>query len=527
MLPRPFRALTVAAVALAAALPARADDYVDRANALYSAIRADHRSDLVLLPVVAKMDPPPAAVDTPLKAALLPAGSSSWSAASAWAQAPAQQAVLKAIDQVTAEEDPSDAMAFGQPYGVDALAASPGGIDLIQAGLYTELGDPPMLSAAKFQYLPALDRVGSLVHVEATRLAADGKPGEALQLVTDWLFFCRQMVDRQFYEESRWGMTSFIASLDRLRDIAYTDSRAAKPALTGDDFAQVQERLRENGYLRLDRLSLTEGNRIAGEQAIARIYMERGGPNPDTFAPTMARLASTEHPLRLFSESAKWDFMAGTSAGWHDVTDQMKRVYDDWSSRWQLSPFDRLMAVPTAYEKLSPVQYASVRAAVPDLGDLFSLKQVMQAQVVGTRDALGVVAFRQANRDMPPSLAALRPRYVRNIGSDPFNATGRENGGEPPMQFFVPIRDTKGRFGERETPRPHEINVFTPGGEANFRARVGQDQFVLFSVGPNGKAEWADNATGVPVKNSIGDVLLWPPFISLYREELVNRGTLK
>jgi hypothetical protein len=527
MLPRPYRAVTALVLALAAAVPVRGDDYVDRANALYSSIRQDHRSDMVLLPLVAKMDAPPAAVDTPLKAALLPAGSGNWSAAAAWAQAPAQQAVLKAIDQVTAEEDPSNAMAFGQPYGVDALAATSGGIELVQAGLYTELGDPPMLSAAQFKYLPALGSVASLVHVEATRLAADGKPGEAMQLVTDWMFFCRQMVDRQFYEESKWGMTHFIACLDRLRDLAYTDSRSAKPALTVDDLAAVQERLRENGYLRLDRLQLPEGNRIAGEQAMARVYVERGGPNPETYGQTLARLASTEHPQRLFSESAKWDTMAAMSADWLDVTDQMNRVYDDWSSRWQLSPFDRLMAVPSAYEKLSPVRFAAIKAAVPDLGDLFGLKQVMDAQLVGTRDALGMVAFRQANRAMPPSLAALRPRFVRNIGSDAFNATGRENGGEPPMQFFVPIRDTRARFGPRETPRPHEINVFTPGGETNFRARVGQDEFVLYSVGPNGKAEWADNATGVPVSNSIGDLLLWPPFISLYRAELVSRGTLK
>ncbi|MCC6661739.1 MAG: hypothetical protein IT437_12735 [Phycisphaerales bacterium] len=527
MLPRlALRILTPVMIAAVAVQPAHADDYVDRANALYAPIRADHRSDLVLLPLVAKMDPPPAAVDTPTKAEMLPAGSSAWSAAAAWAQAPNQQAVLKAIDQVTAEENPVEAMAFGQPYGVDAVASAPGGVDLVQAGLYTELGDPPMLAAAKFQDLPALDRAACLVHVEATRLAADGQPGAAMQLVTDWLFFSRQMVDRAFYHEAKWGMEHFITSLDRLRDIAYTDSKAAKPALTIDDIAAIQERIRENGYLRLDRAQFPAGNRIAAEQVVARVYSQQG-PNPDTFAATMARLASTEHPLRLFSEAAKWEQLAQQSADTRDVTEQLARTYDDWSSRWQLSPFDPLVAVPTAYDKLSPGRFAVLRAALPDMGDLWSLRQVMEAQLVGTRDALGLAAFRQANHNLPLTLSALRPRYVRDIGSDPFNPTGRANGGQPPMQFFVPIRDTRARFGPRETPRPHEINVFTPGGEANFRAPVGEDQFVLYSVGPNGRAEWADNATGVPVKDSIGDILFWPPFISLYREELVNRGTLK
>jgi hypothetical protein len=408
------------------------------------------------------------------------------------------------------------------------LAASPEGIALIQAGLYTELGDPPMLSAAKFQVLPALDRVACLVHVEATRLAAEGKLAEALDVLVNWAYFCRQMADRAFYQEVTWGMERLIAALDRIRDVVYTDSRSPDPKVTPDIIADVLERLRENGYLRVERARLPQGNRIAGEQAVARIYLPRGGADPSTFASTMARLASTEHPLRLFSEAARWDSMAAMSADQIDVSEKLTNLYNDWEARWDLSPFDRLLAVPTGYESMSRTRFASLAAAVPDLGGLFPLRQVLDAQLVGTRNALGVMSFRLRHRNWPPAITALRPGIVRDLGTDPFNPAGRNLGGKPTMEYFVPIRDTKDRFGERETPRPHEINVFTPeGGVANFQARVGEDQFVLYSVGPNGRKEWADNATGIPVKDSIGDLLIWPPFISLYRQELQSRGMLK
>jgi hypothetical protein len=521
-------AIVVTAFVAAPAAPARADDYVDRANQLYATIRPQKRSDLVLLPLVAKMDPPPRAADTPQKAMLLPAGSASWSAAQNWAKAQNQQAVLKALAQITAEENPVEAMAFGQPYGVDALAGTSDGIALIRAGLYTELGDPPMLAAARFLYLPALDRVACLVHVEATRLAADGQPADALKLLCDWLYFSRQMIDREMFQEARWGMESFLAVLERIRDVAYEDSRSAAAKLTPDHLAVTQQRLREEGgYLRLDRNQLPRGNRIAAEQVVARTFVARNGPDRATFAPTLARLGSTEHPLRIFSESARWDTMAALSADAADTSDQLTRVCDDWESRWQLSPFDPLLAVPSAYERMNKARYAAIAASLPDMGELFTLRQVMETQLVGTRNALGLVAFRINNRNLPLNLSALRPQYVKDIGSDPFNPVGRDRGGKPPLEYFVPIRDTKARFGPRDTPRPHEINVFTPGGEVNFQARVGEDQFVLYSVGPNGKKEWADNATGVPVKDSIGDLLLWPPVISLYRAELVSRGLLK
>lgn len=519
--------LSLAAAALVGAPTHAQDTAVDQANAPYTRVAAAKRSDRVLLALVARMDAPPAGVARVEQAMLLPAGAAAWSAAEAWAAGPNQKAVLAALDQITAEEDPAEAMVFAQPYGAEAVGATSDGVTLIRAELYTELGDPPMLAAAKFQYLPGLDRVGCLVHVEATRLAAAGDPGAAIDALADWVFFGRQMADRAFFKEARWGYATMIATLDRVRDIAYTDFRTGGRKLTPDRISAVLQLLREDGYLRVDRLVFPMGDRAAAQQVIDRVFIARGAADPATFAPTMARLASTDRPLRLFSESARWEAAGAMAAGWFDQHEMVKKITDEWKARWDLRPFDPLLALQTEYEKMGRASYAAIDAVLPDAGALLTDREVLKAQLVGTRCALGLVAFYYNAGNFPLDLAAIRPRFVRTLGGDPFSSAGRDRGGEPPLQFFVPIRDTKDRFGTREIPRPHEIRVITPGGEGNFLTRVGEDQFVLYSVGPNGVKEWAENATASPVKKSIGDLLLWPPVISLHREELRGTGKLR
>ncbi len=521
--------LLLPAVLAAVAFPGASlaqEDYVAQVNRLYAGVHPEKRSDTVLLPVLAKMEPPPAAVSRVEKAMLLPAGSSAWDAAAAWAGGAPQRAALEALDRITQEEDPAEAMAFGQPYGAEGAISGPEGPAIVRAGLYTELGDPPMLAAAKFQYLPALDHLGCLVNVEATRLAAGGKPGDAIDLMVDWLFFARQMSDRAFYAEARWGIISMGEALARLRDIAYVDNRSSR-ALTRDQLGGVLGRIRDQGYLRIDRLVFPRADRVAALQVIDKVFRPRGGPDQATFAPTMARLASTQRPLRLFSESARWEAAAARSANWFDQREELQRVYGDWESRWALRPFDALLALQSQFERMDRARYAVLDAVLEDMSVLMNERDVVLTHLVGTRCALGLVAFHTVNGNFPRTLAGIRPEYIRDLGADPFNAAGRDVGRAPPLEFFVPIRDTRDRFGPRETPRPHEINVFTPGGEYNFQAKVGDDQFVLYSVGPNGAKEWAEYATGTPVRHSIGDLLLWPAPLSLYREELQRTGRLK
>src|SRR5215475_3717536 len=111
-----FRTLALGlAVILAAAPQSRADEFTDKANALYATIRSAKRSDTVLLPLLAKMEEPPAAAATAEQAMLLPPGSSAWDGADKWAQGAPQRAVIDALITLTKEERPDEAMAFGQP----------------------------------------------------------------------------------------------------------------------------------------------------------------------------------------------------------------------------------------------------------------------------------------------------------------------------------------------------------------------------------------------------------------------------
>ena len=125
----------------------------------------------------------PAAVSTVKDAMLMPASNASFASVRAWAEGEAQRALLEGLHAVTEEDDYRYAHAWGQPYGPDA------GFEALSSGLYTELGDPPLLAAARHLYLPALDRMAILVHVEATRRAADGDPASALDLLVDFTYF--------------------------------------------------------------------------------------------------------------------------------------------------------------------------------------------------------------------------------------------------------------------------------------------------------------------------------------------------
>lgn len=524
MLARSIAPFAAVALAVLAPLSARADEFINRANDYYKTIQPGRRSDQVLLPLIIKMQPPPASAAVPSKAILLPAGSAGWDAAEQWAKADPQRAVLDALKAVGKERNPSEGMAFGQPYGADALASIPGGVDMIRANLYTDLGDPPMLAAARYLYLPALDNVTCLVNVEATRLAAAGDPNQALQLLTNWLFFARQMADREMFTECRWGMQVMIWTLDRIRDVAYVDSRAEKHSLTSEQILALIERLLpEGGLERTERINFPMGNRIAIEQVIAATFSPRGGPN-STFGQAMARMASTDRPLRLFAEAARWDKIASGHANAADTLSELNTVYNDFAARWAWDPWDPRNSLTTDLEKMDASQYAVIAALMPDMSTLFNDRQVLRTQLVGTKSALGVLAFYYDSHNFPPTLAALRPRYVKTLEADPFNGD-RANGKKPPLEYFVPIRDQT--FAAGEEPHPHEMNVLTPGGEQNFQVKLGNDQFVVYSVGPNGVKDQARNVYGAPEKNADGDMLLWPPVASLIRQRLVETGALK
>ncbi len=517
-----FGIVAGAVCVIGAATPAHADEFVDRVNAVYTDIKPERRSDRLILPLVAKMTPPPVAVADVDRAMMLPSGVAGWSDAAAWAEKPEQRAVLDQVRAIGKQWDQPPAWGFAQPYGAEGVS-----IDLIRAKLYTDLGDPPTLAAAQFLYLDAVQNVEILVHVEATRLAAEGKADEAIRLLVDWGFLARQIADRQFYREFTWGLAALTRSATRIRDVVYTDWRDKKvlaesgklPVLT-----EVVERLDpEKGDVKTARLRFPVGERAAAEQIIARVYVARGKVDAAAFASTMSALGSTERPLRLFGEASAWQGLAAGQRDWHDVTAELPKLYNDWTSRWDLDPFDRRMDIPFYYASMDQRSMAAISKVIPDMSWLFGARQAFAAEVVGTRGALGVVGFWYANRSLPPTLASIRPRFVNRLDADPFNPD-RARGQRPPLEYFVPIRDQP--QADRTAAQPHEVHVFIPGG-ANFVRRFRDDQFILYSVGKDGAKNWAARVQNTWELAPGADYLIWPPVISLYRQHLIDSGALK
>ena len=517
--------LLVLSLCAAAALPAgpcRADDYLDRVNAQFKSIPEEKRSDLKVLPLLADMTDPPAVLGSQKHAALLGFSGPGWAECKAWAQAAPQKALIDVLPTITSDQDTQKGFAFGQPYGVEGVP-----LDLIKKGMYTDLDDPPLLSWARHLYMPAMERFGVLVQVEASRLAEAGDASAAIDLMIRWLYFCRQMADRPFLAEKEWAMDSISLAIMRIRDLAYGDFRAEKHSLDAAKVVDIIKKLKnKGGVIAIDRIRPPEANFVGKEQLIHEIMVPTGGPNPDNFATTMARITSLERPLRLFSSAAYWEQIRGSHAGTLETQKLLAQIHDDWYQRWDLSYFDPVLHNKTDYQLkvAGKAKFAVLQAKVSDIEGLFETRQIMKVELAGTRAGLGVYGYflRQGAQPqyLPPSLDALRPDFTDHgpVEVDPYSSKKWD------IQYFLISRDEpRGPNGEI---RQHRIKLFPPEPEPRFDVPLGSDQFILYSVGPDDDKGSAVSATQAR-RGVGGDYLLWPPALSLYRKRLIETDALK
>ena len=517
---RPARAVFAAivfVVGIGVSQPAAGQDYISKVNGMYADIPADRRSDSILIPALKELEPVPGAVRELEKARLLVPGMQAWNEAAAWIGKPAQKAAIAALKKATEPVKTGTPMAWGQAYGVAAVTP-----DLVKAGLYTELGDPPLLSAAQFLYLPKLEALAVLVNIEATRLQSESKTNDALELMERLLALGRQIADRQFYKESRWGLRTMISSLERMRDIAYVDFRG-KQELTADQIRSAIQRLDGTADLRIDRILLPQADLIGADQAVASVMVPRAGVNERTFPTTMALLTSAERPLRLFSEAASWKGAGSGHADWAATTEEVKKLGDDYRKRWPLEWFHTLNSFPFERSKMDPNQFAVLAETVPDMSELFNLRQGVRVEIVGTRQALGIVGFFYARKQFPPKLSSIAPEWMPRLDVDPFNPN-LSNNAKPPLEYFVPIRDT--HFDKSKDPVPHEMKIVTGEG-VNFAVKLRDDTCVIYSVGSDNKPNFADRVQNTVEKVPDVDYLIWPSVLSLYRQYQKEIGELK
>jgi hypothetical protein len=532
MLHAPLAALGVAAALAGVTGVARADEFLDRVNATFAKVNKDRRSDLVLLPLLAKMEAPQRIFADPLRAALLTPQSNLWADATRWSTAKAQADVIEALAKVSSENQWRDAWAFAQPYG--ANDADP---EMVAAGLYTELGENPTLSLAQFKYLDAIRNLEILAHVEASRLLSEGKGDDALKLMVNWSFVARQIADRQFLTEKRVGMEMLVRAFQRLRDIAFTDLRSDKPSITPEAIRDINYQRFEpvRGVMNLTRIELPVGDYEAARQVVARAFVTGARANRTEFSRLMARAAARTRPFRLFSENAKWDSVYSLHA---DTTNTRKRVDDvfgDWNRRWEVRPFDLLLKIPTDYSRLDKVQFASLDLILGDLGDLFPLRDQLRVEAAGTRVALAMYGFYRKSNNWPREITAPQPTFIRAMDRDPFSRRGAEFG------FFVPGRENvfdfdgkkvastiQGTQRPEDAPTQHVVRLFVkiPGlPDINFDVPLRADTCVIFSSGPDGASSAMTVATQM-VEDSKGDYLIWPPELSLVRKHLGDTNRL-
>jgi hypothetical protein len=514
-------------VAIGAPRAVARDEFVNRVNAAFSGIPKEKRSDLILLPVLAKMEAPPAEVDTMDKAVLLLPTSPGWDTVMTWVNGQPQRDVLKALREVTKEEDWRISMLFAQGYGVEEVSDFP---DLIDAGMYTELGDPPTLATAKFGHMEKILQMWILANLDATRLVKEGNFVEAIDTMYFGMYFARQMAERPMLVEKRAGMRGVRQALERIRDIVYQDMKAEQHKLTYKDLARYVQRLEEGkGYLGIDRILLPTGTIIAAEQILTRVMIEKKGVNEETFAVVMARVAATDRPLRLLSESAYWESIRPQHEGWfasYDMLigrDRRGGLAADWAKRWSLGPHDPFTKMQSDYRKFvaNGPKYAALRAVLSGIEDLMPYKTALSTEVAGTRMSLAIYGyFREHNASFPPSITAIRPKYVPAVDVDPFSSAER------PLGYFVPVRDNIPAQDPRKDPVPWTVHCYPPKPFGNFTIPLRADTFVLFSVGPDNDNVNAKDATQEDTTGE-GDYILWPPMLSLIRQNLIDTGELK
>ncbi len=527
------RPAALLAVTLALVIPAVAQaqggGFIERVNRANRAIPQDQRADQVLFPAMAGMQAPPAVVAVtengrPTDAMLLGPGLRGWQEAAQWAAAEPQQQVIAALDEITQVAQFPDSMVLAQPYGIDGVS-----VDLVRAGLYTELGDPPTLTTADFRYLPKLTDVVILVHVEASRRVTEGDPAGAIDVLIDLLHLGRMMANREFFEEVEWGYRTMIDATIRVRDIAYLDYSSNQPSLTYDQLTASINRLDpgRRGFLMLDRLRLPEGDRIGAEQIIDRLFNERGRPT-DRFAPTMSALSTNDRPLRRFSEAGLWNQVQVVHGDGFATRKAVADVVNDWSQLWTQNDFAPGHKLVREYDRLNPVTEGVVLAIVPEMTGLFNERRILRTEIAGTRAALGVVAYKARLRTLPVNLVSLRPQILPEREIDPFGPI-RDAQNRPlvsEFKYLVPARDLP--VDPAVGPQPMSIDIIMLN-QRNFAIGVGldDDEFVIWSTGPD-----SDDDTARRVRENTrslydGDYLIWPPVISLYREFLQTEGELR
>jgi hypothetical protein len=510
--------LSISTALFAATTAVAQDDYLEQLNKRAKEVREDRRSDKILIPLLAKMTPPPAEVEADLEAGpawilIDPTVSARWEKMKAWAEAAPQQAVLKALGDATKPFDRNDpGMGWGLAYGATSDA-----MEAVRVDLHVDLGsEEPTIAEVNPKYLVRVKWVEKLVHVEATRLFAEGKPGDAINSLINIASLGRQLADREMSIEVREGARMMTTAFGRVRDVAYQDFRGERK-LDITMLRSLVQRFADEQF-KIARIRFPMGDQYAIEQMISRAFGNGGRPDGDKLGPMLARIATREHPLKIFNEAAKWGEAAKTMGDRKSTEEILGQVYGDWTTRWPIEAFDPRMRATFEYDKFSKTRYPLI-SLLPDLTEFFDIRQVIQTEIIGTRASLGLLGYFYQQRAFPRVITSARPDWITIKEADPFNPDDRDRDGVPTLKYMRPITDD-------DQKRPHAMTVVTGSGY-NFRLSLDDSVWMIWSVGSNNTNDFARFVQNTSKRVSKADYIIWPPLESLTRRHLKDIDALK
>lgn len=342
----------------------------------------------------------------------------------------------------------------------------------IEHDLCVRLGEQGLLVEADAAYLKHFRLVQAILVLEATRLAEEGEPFNAMAQYVNIIRLNRLLLDRPTVQAHRDGWMGMRIALEQLRHMVFTYSQPEVNIFTTRHMKDMVSELDERA-LRIERTGIPWLGELAANEIVSLTMFDRGGVNQSVFAKFMTDINSADEPLRAFNEAAKWRLAATKHRDTLDTLDQIERIYGDWRTRWGYRDLnDPLLIRPSDFDDMDPTAYSIPALTSAGMNELNDNRKALIMDLRGTRMSLAIVAFKLDTNNWPRNLNALQPEYIGTKGLDNnldlynIDRAGRyltETNIPSPMTFFVPIRDDI--WGRRETPVAHKIRVYPWWGE--------------------------------------------------------------
>jgi len=402
-----------------------------------------------------------------------------WSKVTGWAESNPKMA-----QAVIACDDPKYTK-IGLPYGREGLDPK-----YIKAGLTADVGVQGSLRDHAFPYVKAVDTIAAFVTAESYRLLEANQSQQALDLMMAMSFVVRQFCDREFLSEKLHFVDLLSDLMENTRDMMY----AYQDRISADQFRKVAQ-LRIP-YLRpgRDRLFMPEADRIVSEALIREVF--RPGEEQvdvEKFASTFAEVQSKNAPLTRFGAAKRWQTIATVHSPLQDSLARLTLVYDDWWRRWRIDQYDeRLLSVPTQFERTNAIRYAAVIYSLQNLSNVFAVRNTLVAEVNGTAVAAGLCGYKKNYQTYPDDKEKAYTQFMRKVSdSDPFDKQLK------PFKFNL--------LSARQSVDDDTRRIWLEPGEC-----------VLWSQGQDHE----DNRAATHSFDAArGDLVLWPPIKAVERAQ--------